>query len=69
MALFTVTLEQVRRVVYQATLEIEASSEAEAREKALSLNIDGEISMEPRDWQWEDDERVEAYARLAEEVE
>jgi hypothetical protein len=69
MPLYTVTLEQVQRVVYEATLEIEANSEAEAREKAFAFVMDGEITLEPRNWQWEDDEPMEAYARLAEEAE
>ena len=68
MALYVVTLEQVRRELYSTTLEIEASSEAEACEKAFEINMNGDADMRPVLWGNLDDEPVEAYAREATEA-
>jgi hypothetical protein len=67
MPLYVVQLEYERTIVMRATLEIDAASEAEARERAFEEHYEGEVDFEEVPHTFYENGVIEATARLAEE--
>jgi hypothetical protein len=67
MPLFIVDLKYTRTITMRATLEIDATDEAEAKERAFDQHYEGEECFEEEP-DFYSDGVIEATARLAEEA-